>query len=79
MRDMGSNGHASGEDPRPLLTSEDLAMLQLVAEGLPLATVARRMQMSPRTARRRLRDICDRLGVTRPIQAIVWAVRRGLI
>lgn len=76
-RDMDNNGHVSGEDR--LLTREDLAILQLVGEGLPLASVARRMQMSPRTIRRRLRSICDRLGVAHPVQAIVWAARRGLI
>lgn len=76
-RDMDNNGHGSDEDR--LLTTEDLTMLQLVAEGLPLNAVARRMQMSPRTVRRRLRNICDRLDVTHPIQAIAWAARRGLI
>ena len=76
-RNIGNNELVSGEDD--LLTSEELAMLQLVAEGLPLNSVARRMQMSPRTVRRRLRNICDRLGVMHPVQAIAWTARRGLI
>lgn len=77
LRVVDNNAHGSDEDHR--LTAEGLAMLQLVADGLPLASVARHMQISPRTVRRRLRIICDRLGVAHPVQAIVWAARRGLI
>jgi DNA-binding NarL/FixJ family response regulator len=72
-----SRRHGDGEDR--LLTEEELAILRLAAEGLPLYSVARHVGMSPRTVRRRLRNLCDRLGVTHPVQAIVWAVRRGLI
>ena len=74
------------ETPRPggngedsLLTVEELAILRLTADGLPLNAVARHVGMSSRTVRRRLRGLCNRLGVTHPIQAVVWAVRRGLI
>jgi len=31
------------------------------------------------TVRRRIRDICDRLGVDAPIHAAVRAARRGLL
>lgn len=62
-----------------LLTEDELAILRLAAEGLPLYSVARHVGMSPRTVRRRLRNLCDRLGVTHPIQAIVWAARHRLI
>jgi DNA-binding NarL/FixJ family response regulator len=62
-----------------LATGEELAILRLTAEGLPERSVARHVGISPRTVRRRLHGLCDRLGVTCPIQAIVWAVRRDLI
>lgn len=58
---------------------EELTILTLLAEGLPLDSVAARTGMSPRTLRRRVRAICDRLGVAHPIQAVVWAARRGLV
>jgi len=67
----------SGADGR--LSEEELAILRLAADGLPLYSVARHVGMSPRTVRRRLRNLCDRLGVTHPVQAIVWAARRDLI
>jgi DNA-binding NarL/FixJ family response regulator len=61
------------------VTSEELSILTLMAEGLTLDSVAVRVAMSPRTLSRRLRCVCDRLGVAHPIQAIVWAAREGLI
>lgn len=62
-----------------MLDEADLRLLRLLATGLPLETVARRSTLSERTVRRRICAICDRLGVTAPIQAVVWAVRRGML
>ena len=42
-------------------------------------SVARHLDLSERTVRRRLRELFDRLGLDTPVEAIVWAVRRGLI
>ncbi|MCU1686395.1 MAG: LuxR family transcriptional regulator [Amycolatopsis sp.] len=61
------------------LTEKDLVLLRLLADGLPVEAVGRRLELSDRTVRRRVRSICDRLGVTAPIQAVVWAARRGLL
>ena len=63
----------------PAVTIEELTILTLMANGLTLDSVAIRVSMSPRTLSRRLRCVCDRLGVAHPIQAIVWAARQGLI
>lgn len=63
----------------PRVTAEELTILTLMANGLTLDSVAVRVSMSPRTLSRRLRCVCDRLCVAYPIQAIVWAARRGLI
>ncbi|MFI1192254.1 hypothetical protein ACH4T9_03110 [Micromonospora sp. NPDC020750] len=63
----------------PVLDEEDLRPLRLLATGVPLETVARRSGMSERTVRRRIRAICDRPGVTAPIQAVGWAARRGVL
>lgn len=70
---------ASSLTEAPALSREDVALLGLLAQGLPLDAVARRLRMSERTVRRRIRDICDRLGVGAPIQAVVWAARRGIL
>ena len=62
-----------------VVTSGELRILALLADGLCFDSVAARVAMSPRTLRRRLRDVCERLGLAHPVQAIVWAARRGLI
>jgi DNA-binding NarL/FixJ family response regulator len=62
-----------------VVTSGELKILALLADGLCFDSVAARVAVSPRTLRRRLRCVCERLGVAHPVQAIVWAARRGLI
>ena len=47
--------------------------------GLPVDSVARRLDLSERTVRRRTRAACDRLGFGTAVEAIVWAARRGLL
>ena len=69
--------HPTG--PAPPLTDEELTLLRLVAEGLPMDSVAARLGMSPRTARRRMHDLCERVGVTGTMQAVVWAAHNGLV
>jgi DNA-binding NarL/FixJ family response regulator len=61
------------------LSREDVELLQLLASGLPLEAVARRVNTSERTVRRRVKAICDRLGFTTSIQAVAWAARQGLV
>ena len=61
------------------LSGADVELLRLLAQGLPLGSMARRLITSERTVRRRTRAICARLGVAAPIQAVVWAARRGLL
>ena len=63
----------------PPLRQEDIMLLALLAQGLPLDTVARRVRTSERTVRRRTKDICNRLGVGSPIEAVVWAAKRGIL
>ena len=43
------------------------------------AGLARWMGVNERTIRRRLNRICERLHVSTPVQAVVWAVRHGVI
>ena len=61
------------------LTSDEVVLLRLLAEGLPTEAVARRLHTSERTVRRRTRELCDRLQMSSTIQVVAWAARRGLI
>ncbi|MCY9787374.1 LuxR C-terminal-related transcriptional regulator [Nocardiopsis sp. EMB25] len=61
------------------LSHEDLELLAEIATGVTTEVAARRLELSARTLRRRIRNICDMLGVNTPIEAVVWAARRQLI
>jgi DNA-binding NarL/FixJ family response regulator len=77
VEDARVTSHPPGPAPGP--TDEELAVLRLVAEGLPIDSVAARLEISPRTVRRRMHDLCERIGVTGTMQAVVWAAHRGLV
>lgn len=61
------------------IAGDDALLLSLLASGMMIGAVARRMHLSERTIRRRLRALCDRLDVATPVQAVVWAVRAGVL
>ncbi|GIJ28975.1 LuxR family transcriptional regulator [Micromonospora qiuiae] len=62
-----------------VLTDDEIAVLALLAEGRLTASVAVELHLSERSVRRRVRVICQRLNVDTPIEAVVWAARRGLV
>ena len=57
----------------------DIVILDLLARGHTIEYVARQVELSDRTVRRRLRATADDLGVDSSIEAVVHAVRAGLI
>ena len=61
------------------LDGEERELVTLLAEGLVLEAVARRLHVSERTVRRRVRSLCERAGVDTPVQVVVAAVREGLV
>lgn len=61
------------------LDDDEVAALRLIAQGLLLDDVARRLGISERTLRRRIRALCERLGVRTPVEAIVWAAHHGVV
>jgi DNA-binding NarL/FixJ family response regulator len=69
----------SAREARAELSRQDVELLVLLADGLPLDAVARRVNASERTVRRRVRAICDRLGLSSTIQVVAWAARQGLV
>jgi DNA-binding NarL/FixJ family response regulator len=61
------------------LSALDVKILAMVAEGHQIDAIAQCLNFSPRTVRRRLREMCDRLGARAPVQLAVWAARCGII
>ncbi|MFW6640210.1 LuxR C-terminal-related transcriptional regulator [Nocardiopsis algeriensis] len=70
---------ALGQYPPVELSSEEIELLAEIATGVTTEVAARHLELSARTLRRRIRNICDVLGVNTPIEAVVWAARRQLI
>lgn len=58
---------------------DDREILARLASGETIDSVARHVQMSERTVRRRLRAMAEALGVETTIQVVVRAVRQRLI
>ena len=76
MVDPGRTPAATGGwDP----TADDVRILRLLSEGHTTDVIARRVGLSERTVRRRLRTLADEIGVDSTIEAVVYAVRSGLI
>lgn len=60
-------------------TADDILILRLLSQGHTTEVIARRLDRSERTVRRRLRAIADEIGVDSTIEAVVYAVRSRLI
>lgn len=68
---LSLTGRGSSDDDRSVgteteLTCGDVVLLGLLADGLSPEEVAGRVGLSGRTVRRRIRAVCDRLGVATP-------------
>lgn len=57
----------------------DIEILRLLSRGHTTHVIARRVGVSERTVRRRLRSVADEIGVESSIEVVVRAVRVGLI
>jgi DNA-binding CsgD family transcriptional regulator len=61
------------------LTPRELEVLQLLAQGLPNKQIAQRLGISDHTAKFHVNAILGKLGVQSRSEAIVQAVRMGLV
>jgi DNA-binding NarL/FixJ family response regulator len=57
------------------LTDREREVLELVREGLPNKSIARRLQITERTVKAHVTHILQRLGVSDRTQAALWAER----
>ena len=61
------------------ISAAEAEALGLISQGLTVQAIAYRLDVSERTVRRRVSNACTRLGVTTSIEAVVVAVRMGII
>ncbi len=65
--------------PSSPLTPRQLEVLQLVVEGLPTKTIARRLQISVKTAETHRAQLMDRLDIHDVPGLVKYAIRIGMI
>ena len=77
----GSSGLARARQARASsgISASEAEVLALVSQGLTVAAIAYQLDLSERTVRRRVSTACERLGVSTSIEAVVVAVRLGII
>jgi DNA-binding NarL/FixJ family response regulator len=66
----------AAEEP---LTSREIQVLQLLAEGLPNKAIASRLGISDQTVKFHVASVSGKLGAANRTDAVRRAVRRGLI
>lgn len=61
------------------LTAREAEVLQLVADGLSNEQVAQRLAVGQKTVQMHLSSVYSKLGVSRRTEAVVQAVRKGIV
>lgn len=64
---------------QPRLTPRESEVLVLLKDGLSVGQVARRLYMSESTVKTHIAKIYDKLGATNRAQALMAAIRQGLV
>lgn len=65
--------------PGPSLTAREIEVLRLLTKGLPTRSLAEELGLSPATIRNHIQRLLPKLGVHSRLEAVVYAVRHGLI
>lgn len=66
-------------DGEGALTPRELGVLQLLVEGASNKEIARRLSISTSTVKFHVRSITDKLGADGRAEAVVHALRRGIV
>ncbi|MBO4205978.1 helix-turn-helix transcriptional regulator [Micromonospora sp. CPCC 206060] len=66
-------------EAKPVLTAQQLRVLELVANGYDNAGIARELHCSPHSVKNVIYDLMARLQVRNRVHAAAYAIRRGLI
>jgi DNA-binding NarL/FixJ family response regulator len=77
LRETATERPAASEQAADLTTRE-VEILQLVAEGKENAQIANELFISPKTVKNHVASILDKLSIENRIQAAVFAVRFGI-
>jgi DNA-binding NarL/FixJ family response regulator len=73
------NAQPAGHDAPSVLTPRELAVLELMGEGLDPRAIAERLHVSIHTTRGYVKSILSKLGVHSQLEAVVFAAKSGLL
>ena len=73
------SGSAAVRPTKPLLTSREVQVLRLLADGLSSKDVAARLSISFKTATSHRSNILTKLRVHDTVLAVRWAIRQQII
>ena len=74
-----SQPQADPGDPYGRLTTREREIFHLVVEGATSKEIARRLDISVKTAENHRANILDKLGVRNTAELVRYAVRKGLL
>jgi DNA-binding NarL/FixJ family response regulator len=60
------------------VTSREVEVLRLLADGLSNQEIAARLYLSPRTVERHIANLTAKIGIERRAQLVAFAARAGL-
>ncbi|WP_432565172.1 response regulator [Kineococcus sp. SYSU DK003] len=66
-------------DDRPALSERERQVLTLIAEGVTVPGMARRLYLAPSTVKTHVQNLYEKLGVSDRAAAVAEAMRRGLL
>jgi DNA-binding NarL/FixJ family response regulator len=61
------------------LTTREIEILRLLANGMANKQIAHRLQISDKTVRNHLNHTYEKLGIYDRSQAVLYAVKKGLV
>jgi len=67
------------EDPYGSLTPREREVFHLIVEGLTTKEIARRLEVSPKTAENHRLRVLDKIGVRNTAELVRYALRKGLL
>ena len=78
-RHFGASTRADPGDPYGRLTAREREIFHLVAEGSTSKEIARRLEISVKTAENHRASVLDKLGLRNTAELVRYAVRKGLL
>ena len=78
-RQLGTAAHAVPDRHAVTLSSREIEVLTLLAEGLPTKSLAQKLEISHFTARNHIQNILVKLDLHSKAQAVSYAFKKGIL